>query len=82
MTGVKGNGMTIGFTNNRGLVSGNTNFALANLTSAYGSLSGTSSTTFNTANAQSSTTLGITTDPTKSGIESEINSNINYIMKY
>jgi hypothetical protein len=76
--------MTLGFTDgtyNYGLIGGSGkewNNDLFN-TGTYGKpvntvISGTASVTSNS--------IGITTDQTKSGIESEINSNINYIIKY
>lgn len=84
LKGIKGNGMTLGLTdsiNNGGLTHWHdaNGHALGAMPNTYGKLIGT---------AASGTELvpyvsyGITTDPTKSGIETNISSSIKYVIKY
>lgn len=83
---VKGNGMTLGLTNgsgNYGLKLGvaGTNQGLGILPGTFGTGVGTSSAQGGTSILQ---TIGVTTDPTKSGIIADISSgvSVNYIIKY
>jgi len=81
LKGVKGNGMTLGLTNgttNAGAFYGTT--AIAGNDNIYGTSIGTSQGTSNWP--PTNKTIGITTDPTKSGIESEISLNISYAIRY
>ena len=86
LKGVKGNGIAVGLTNgtyNFGIItnqsSSDNKFLFQQ--DAYGQAVGSlhNSAPVNSPNAA---TYGITTDPTKSGIETETNSNINYVIKY
>jgi len=79
LKGIRGNGLALGLTN------GTENFGLANQrtyaycsTGLYGAEVGT--TPAGLSNLEKAT--GITQDSLKSGIESEINSNIKYVIKY
>lgn len=65
---VAGNGMTLGFSNNTGLLQ-NSNNNIESRGDVYGKPIGTGSTS---ASALTTSSLGITTDPTKSGIEAQI----------
>ena len=79
MKGVKGNGIAIGLTNgtnNYGMEGQSGN--LFGYTAAYGKP--ISSSVLGTAEIGG--VIGATTDSSKSGIEVETNSNINYIIKY
>lgn len=81
LKGIKGNGMTLGLTNGTdmvGLEQQTVTLAYLN-TSGYG-FNISSSTAPGGSNPNGS--FGVATDTTKSGIESEINSDINYIIKY
>lgn len=81
MKGIKGTGLVLGFTNgtnNYGLVgAGGQSAYLFGSTSAYGTTVSTSG-SYTVVGGK----LGITTDVSKSGIETEISSNINYIIKF
>lgn len=82
LKGVKGDGMTLGLTN------GSQNFGLFNSANDSIQLAGQAGygQSIGYTNRGSATNAnvfcGITTDATKSGIETEISSNIKYVIKY
>ena len=87
LKGVKGNGISLGLTdgtNYTGLngqrVANNLNVGLVPYTNFYGVQVGTSS--GGNGDLDSNKAAGITSDSTKSGIESVIDTNTNYIIKY
>ena len=85
LKGIKGNGMTLGLTdgtNNMGFYSSsqNGNAMVGYAANAYGTNTGTSQSEVAMLNRFH--TLGVTTDPTKSGIETDISSSIKYVIKY
>ena len=86
MKGIKGTGIALGLTNGTydfGIVTNqsSTDNKFLFQQDAYGQAVGSlhNSAPVNSPNAA---TYGITTDSTKSGIETEISSNINYIIKF
>ena len=81
LKGVKGTGKALGLSDgtNLGGMADNSAGTLCRKASYYGSNIGISA---SGAAITNTLTIGITLDSTKSGIETEINSNINYIIKY
>ena len=84
MKGIKGTGIALGLSNgsyNYGLQAGSATYSgfLQEITTLYGKTLGTSG-----GNPQGigQIATGITTDSSKSGIETEIDSNIHYVIKY
>lgn len=82
MKGIKGNGITLGLTDGVRLggcfESAGSPYEITARTGAYGSSIGE-----NVGSGDKlQYTVGITTDSIKSGIESEISYNINYVIKY
>ena len=76
LKGIKGNGITLGLTN------GDDNFAHKSSGYDYKSLYGKNIGYTEASGAIETGGVGITTDSAKSGIESEINLNIKYVIKY
>ena len=72
--------MTLGLTEgtNNGCLAEHQSYGLI----VSGSYGGTIGTSYTSSSLISNKNLGITLDSSKSGIESEINSNIKYIVKY
>jgi len=84
LKGVKGTGITLGLTNgsyNYGLQAGSGTYIgfLQEKLDLYGKNVGTSG---GNPNGTGQIGVGVTTDSSKSGIETEVNSNINYAIKY
>lgn len=84
LKGIKGNSTAIGLTDGTiffGIAKSHPNGVryINGELNLYGTIVGTTGIDDNT---NSNKSIGLTTDSTKSGIESEINSNINYCIKY
>ena len=73
-------GLTEG-TNFTGLAEGST-YGITSSGASYGTTVGTSVGTSGQGNLDNGYSIGFTTDSSKSGLEVETNSNINYIVKF